>query len=265
MELAAKLTDPTLIIAVLVAIAVFASFYTLAMPYLERGDLGEAGVHVDQDQRVPGQLVAQRAADGVGQVELLARDEALSGPERVELEGLEALRQHRFGRFQEGFRRPLGAIPAIGVARHAVANLAAEKLVDRHAERLAQNVPAGDLDRRDHGAMDMAAVERYAVQQALGQRVDAARVLADGEMPELVHAGFRRLDEAVERALADAMDTLVGMDLDEQPVFPAGPDGEGLDLGDLHAAVSDPAIVWIIACVVRPYFACSVGTAPHSM
>ena len=41
MELTAKLTDPTLIIAVLVAIAVFASFYTLAMPYLERGDLGK--------------------------------------------------------------------------------------------------------------------------------------------------------------------------------------------------------------------------------
>ena len=39
---------------------------------LERLDLGEARMHVDQDQRIVRQLVAQRAADGVGEVELLA-------------------------------------------------------------------------------------------------------------------------------------------------------------------------------------------------
>ena len=161
----------------------------------------------------------------------------LRGAERVELERLETLGQHRLGGFEKGLRRTLGAIPAIGVAEHAVAHLAAEQLMDRHAEALAQDVPAGDLDRRDHRAVDMAAVERDAVQHALGQRVDAARVLADGEMLELVHAGFGGLDEAVQRAFADAMDALVGVDLDEEPVLPAGADGKGLDLGDLHAAV----------------------------
>ena len=38
---AARVTDPTLIIAVLVALAVFATFYTLVMPMLERGDLNK--------------------------------------------------------------------------------------------------------------------------------------------------------------------------------------------------------------------------------
>ncbi|SMD09838.1 type II secretion system F family protein [Rhizobium sp. RU36D] len=38
-ELAAMLTDPGMIVAVLVAIAVFGTFYSLALPYLERGDL----------------------------------------------------------------------------------------------------------------------------------------------------------------------------------------------------------------------------------
>ncbi|MFA7414042.1 MAG: type II secretion system F family protein [Rhizobium sp.] len=38
-ELAARLTDPAMIVAVLVAIAVFATLYTIAVPYLERGDL----------------------------------------------------------------------------------------------------------------------------------------------------------------------------------------------------------------------------------
>jgi tight adherence protein C len=38
---AAQLTDPALVIAVLVALAVFGTFYTIAMPYLERGDLNK--------------------------------------------------------------------------------------------------------------------------------------------------------------------------------------------------------------------------------
>ena len=40
-ELAARLTDPALIVAVLVSIAVFATLYTIAIPYLERGDLNK--------------------------------------------------------------------------------------------------------------------------------------------------------------------------------------------------------------------------------
>lgn len=38
-ELASRLTDPGMILAVLVAIAVFATLYTFAIPYFERGDL----------------------------------------------------------------------------------------------------------------------------------------------------------------------------------------------------------------------------------
>ena len=40
-ELAAKLTDPGMLIAVFVAIAVFATFYTIAVPFFERGDLNK--------------------------------------------------------------------------------------------------------------------------------------------------------------------------------------------------------------------------------
>ncbi|MDE1160003.1 MAG: type II secretion system F family protein [Neorhizobium sp.] len=40
-ELAALLTDPTTVIAALVALAVFATLYTLAMPFLEKGDLSK--------------------------------------------------------------------------------------------------------------------------------------------------------------------------------------------------------------------------------
>ena len=40
-ELAARLTDPAMVVAALVAIAVFATLYTIAIPYLERGDLNK--------------------------------------------------------------------------------------------------------------------------------------------------------------------------------------------------------------------------------
>ena len=51
-DLASRLTDTGTILAVLVAIAVFASFYTLAMPYLERGELGKRikAVALERDQ-----------------------------------------------------------------------------------------------------------------------------------------------------------------------------------------------------------------------
>ena len=156
--------------------------------------------------------------------------------ERIELERLEALGENRLGGLQKSFRRSFGAIPAIGVAKHAVAHLAAEQLMDRHAEALAEDVPAGDLDCGDHRAMDVAAIERNAVEHALGERVDAARILSDRQVLQFMDAGLGRLDEAVQRAFADAVNALVGMDLDEEPVLPAGADGEGLDLGDLHCA-----------------------------
>lgn len=40
-DLASTLTSPSTLLAVFVAIAVFATFYSLAMPYFERGDLGK--------------------------------------------------------------------------------------------------------------------------------------------------------------------------------------------------------------------------------
>ncbi|RUV31354.1 type II secretion system F family protein, partial [Mesorhizobium sp. M1A.T.Ca.IN.004.03.1.1] len=40
-DLAATLTNPSMLIAVFVAIAVFATFYTIAIPFFERGDLSK--------------------------------------------------------------------------------------------------------------------------------------------------------------------------------------------------------------------------------
>ena len=144
-------------------------------------------------------------------------------PKGSSLNALKPLASTARGRLEEGLRRALGAVPAVGVAEHAVADAAAEQLVDRHAERLAEDVPAGHLDRGDHRAVDVAAVERDAVEQALGQRIDAARILADREVLQLVDAGLGGADEAVQRALADAVDAGVGVDPTNSQFFQPAP------------------------------------------
>src|SRR6476659_3077823 len=177
---------------------------------------------IDQDERIARQLVSQLAQDRIGKLELGFADEPLRCPEGIELESLEALRDHRLRRIEEGLGTALGAIPAIGIAQDALAQAAAQQLMDRRSERLAENIPAGDLDRRDDGAVDMAAVERDALEQALGDCPCASWILPDDEMLELANAGLGGTDEAVERALAYAVDAFVGVNLDEEPVLPAG-------------------------------------------
>lgn len=51
-ELVSNLTNPHLIIAILVSVAVFATFYTLAIPYFEKGDLNKRmkAVSTERDQ-----------------------------------------------------------------------------------------------------------------------------------------------------------------------------------------------------------------------
>jgi hypothetical protein len=125
--------------------------------------------------------------------------------------------------------------------------------MDRGAEALAENIPACDLDRRDDRAVNMAAVERHAVEHALGEAVDPARVLPDREMLQLVNTGLGGRDEAVQRTLADAVDAGVSMNLDEEPVLPARADREGFDIGDLHGvSYASAATVSVTASAVRP-------------
>ena len=80
---------------------------------LNCGDFSETRMHVEQDQRVLRQLVAQRAADGIGKVKFLARNEALSDAEGTQLETLKILGENFSGGFEKSFGRALGAIPAI--------------------------------------------------------------------------------------------------------------------------------------------------------
>ena len=86
----------------------------------------------------------------------------LSSPARDQLAGL---LDHR--------RRPR-LVAGRGEGRDAVALLAAEQLVDRHAERLALDVVQRDVDGRDRRLQDAAALEILAAIHLLPERADAA-------------------------------------------------------------------------------------------
>ena len=119
------------------------------------------------------------------------------------------------------------------VDRHAVAHRAAEQFVDRHAERLALDVEAGVLDRRDRvGVQSACGRARGGVERRVDPP-DVARVLADQSCSEpaddLRHAAAAAFVE-----LRPADDAFVGGDLQERIGVPAAVGVEVLELDDFH-------------------------------
>ena len=76
-----------------------------------------------------------------------------------------------------------------------VAGLAAEQLVDRHAEVLARDVPERDVDGAER-AHDRRAAEVARAVQVLPVVLDPQRVLADQVVRELVDDRFGRLQDS---------------------------------------------------------------------
>ena len=118
-------------------------------------------------------------------------------------------------------------LAGVGVAihAHAVAELAAEHLVDRHAVGLAGKVPQRDLDRRDAAALAAVAAELL---DAPEEPVDVARVLA--EEPALQHQREGLAGAVAD--LAEADDPLVGVDLQERGRERRADDVGAADVGD---------------------------------
>src|SRR5205085_5332226 len=124
----------------------------------QRVGLSEAGVNVDQDAQAGSEPLPQGLDNLVGKLKLVILDEALRRAEGINFQRVEALADHDLGGLHEVFRRALGAIPAVRITQDRVANPAAEKLVDRHAEMLAEDVPTGYLDSGDHRPVNVPAV-----------------------------------------------------------------------------------------------------------
>jgi hypothetical protein len=130
-------------------------------------------------------------------------------------------------------------------------DLPAEQLIDRLAHRLADDVPARRLDAREDAQKRRIRPLRVArgIDDA-PQRLDVEGIAADDDALAdiLDHLGD---DVGMERHgidLAHALDPVISLELDEDPVEPAEmrrriADDEGLEVGDLHARRSSP-IPW---------------------
>src|SRR5204863_5738645 len=99
--------------------------------------------------------------------------------ERIELHRGVAARRDVAGPFRKRVRGSVSAVPAVGVDTDAVANATAQQLMDRLAGRLADDVPAGNLDRRDCRHVDLAAVGVDVASHLLVEQLDLAGVQAD--------------------------------------------------------------------------------------
>ncbi len=184
---------------------------------------------------------------------------AVYGPGRIELHRVEALLDVERGALGRevgvvvDVPRPhvLGVDAAavrveVGVGAQRLVHLAAEQLVDRLAGLLADDVPAGHLQRRDAAHhRDVRALGESGRIGAAEEGLDVVRIAPDeialGAVLDHARRDVRAEGGIVGLAIAD--DAAVGDDLDEDEILAADAGGRvadnpGLDVGDLHDACS---------------------------
>ena len=158
---------------------------------------------------------------------------------QVEARELPALGLGRLaGVLQVGVQAVVAAV--VRVADHLVADQPAEELVGRDAELLAADVPERDVHGRHRRADDAVGREEAAPEHQLPEVLDAAGVLADDLLADVIERAEDRLGPTVDAALADARDAGVRIDDAEEEVAVVDLDRERLDAGDLHENASLP-------------------------
>ena len=126
----------------------------------------------------------------------------------------------------------------VGVDHRLLPRGAAQQLVQRHVRRLGLDVPQRHVDGRDRGHGDRPAPPIGALVEILPDVLDLRRVAADQKRRDMVLqvADHREL-APVHRAVADAVQALVGDDLEGDEVPPGRADDD-LDVLDLHEITS---------------------------
>ena len=145
---------------------------------LDGGSRIQAGVHVHQDLYV----LAQFAAHGGDLLDAVAHragrlQQLLSGGiHQSPAHELETGALGFFAAFEQVV--DIQGVAVVRVADYPIAHAAAQKLVDRYVQGLAQNVPQGNINGTHSGALDAAAGEKAAPVHHLPQMLDAAGILA---------------------------------------------------------------------------------------
>src|SRR5207247_4950551 len=117
-----------------------------------------------------------------------------------------------------------------------------EQLVDRHAVRLARDVPQRRVDRPDGRRPDATGREEAAAEEYLPEVLDAGRVLPDQQRPRVLHEADHRLLARRQVGFAHPPEARVGVDGHEQPVALLVEHRIRLDVGNLH---NSPPRTWM--------------------
>jgi len=168
-------------------------------------------------------------------------DRAPGAGEGVELEGREPHPDDLGRVFRELVDGPASA-PAVGVDLDFVPAGAAQQVVDGLPGGLARDVPEGVLQGADRAVeVHGPALAREVGVGHEGEVLDVERAAPDQVAAQLLDVGLNGAVPVVLRVgLPPAVQALVGLDPDEQPVLgQAGVDEEGLDCGDFHGNDSE--------------------------
>jgi hypothetical protein len=186
-------------------------------------------VQVDRNIDRVTEALAQRMKTFRRRGELGAGLERAHGVRDRALEGGEFL----FGRES---RRALDIITRRGdvdpaVEPDAIAHGAAEQLVNRGLQVLAQNIPQCLIEARKCRANHRPGAVECAAKKVLPDMLDPARILPDEPSPHLLQHRFHREAAAFQRRLAEASQTRIRVHPDHEP---ARSEVEGFEPGDAH-------------------------------
>ena len=123
----------------------------------------------------------------------------------------------------------------VRIADDLVADLAAQQIVDRHAQRLALDIPQRHVDGGNGRGLNALSRKESAPVELLPDVLGVERALSDQQRFEVLQGADHGQFPAGESRLTHAIDTLVRVDHEEEEVAMTAPDRKGFDIGDFHA------------------------------
>ena len=124
--------------------------------------------------------------------------------------------------------------PIVSVTRYGFTNRPPKQLIARHAERLALDVPAGNLDSTQSNVNEQVRAKELPTVAVLPEMLDGARVFANHRSLIVFDECRDGTFEGLECPFTDADNAFVRLYFDEHPVTTMCLNQVGLDVGYLH-------------------------------
>ena len=125
------------------------------------------------------------------------------------------------------------------VADNLVTDQAAQQIVDGHIERLALNVPQGDVNGRHGRGEDTLRREEAAAEEKLPDVLNTEGILPNQNVAEILHRADYGQFAAGDACFAHPVDPLICVHHHKEEIPSATPDGVTLYVCDFHGKLLD--------------------------